>query len=106
MYAEAAVDGSEATIWAPDPTAGGGNLTVDLGARTKISAIAVDWTDALPASSSIQVSLDGNTWTSAPPADATGHLRNPVNARYVRVNMTVASGAPRTGIREVSVTKA
>jgi len=24
----------------------------------------------------------------------------------VRVNMTVASGAPRTGIREVSVTKA
>jgi trehalose/maltose hydrolase-like predicted phosphorylase len=106
MYAEAAVDGSEATFWAPDPTAGGGNLTVDLGARTKISGIAVDWTDALPASSSIQVSLDGNKWTSAPPADASGKLRNPVEARYVRVNMTVASGAPRTGIREVSVTKA
>jgi trehalose/maltose hydrolase-like predicted phosphorylase len=106
MYAEAAVDGSGATIWAPDSSAGGGNVTVDLGSRTKISGIAVDWTDARPASSSIQISLDGNKWTSAPPADATGHLRNPVEARYVRVNMTVASGAPRTGIREVSVTKA
>jgi hypothetical protein len=28
-----------------------------------------------------------------------------VQARYVRVNMTVSSGAPRTGIREVVVTK-
>jgi len=27
-----------------------------------------------------------------------------VQARYVRVNMTVASGAGRTGIREVVVT--
>jgi hypothetical protein len=106
MYAEAAVDGSEATIWAPDATAGGGNLTVDLGSQMTIAGVAVDWTDARPASSSIQVSLDGNNWTSAPPADATGHLSNPVDARYVRVNMTVASGAPRTGIGEVSVTKA
>src|SRR5215212_1598684 len=106
MYAEAAVDGSGATIWAPDPSAGGGNVTVDLGSRMKISGIAVDWTDARPASSTIQVSLDGNKWTTAPQADATGQLRNPVEARYVRVNMTVASGAPRTGIREVSVTKA
>ena len=104
MYAEAAVDGSKATIWAPDPTAGGGNLTVDLGARTKISAIAVQWTDAQPASSSIQTSQDGQTWTNAPPADSNGKFHTPVRARYVRVNMTVASGADRTGIREVVVT--
>ena len=109
IYAEAAVDGSKATIWAPAPApapaATGGNLTVDLGARTKISGIAVQWTDTLPASSSIQTSPDGSTWTNAPPADSTGQFRNPVQARYVRVNMTAASGAGRTGIREVVVTK-
>jgi len=105
MYAEAAVDGSRATVWAPDPIAGGGSLTVDLGAETQVSGIAVGWTDALPATSSIQTSLDGSTWTNAPPADSTGHFHKPVQARYVRVNMTVASGAARTGIREVVVTK-
>ena len=63
------------------------------------------WTDALPATSSIQTSLDGSTWTSAPPADSTGHFRNPVQVRYVRVNITVATGAARTGIREVVVTR-
>jgi trehalose/maltose hydrolase-like predicted phosphorylase len=104
MYAEGAVDGSKATIWAPDPNAGGGNLTVDLGRRTGVSGVAVQWTDTQPASSSIQLSQDGQTWTSAPPADSTGRFRNTVQARYVRVNMTVASGAGRTGIREVVVT--
>jgi trehalose/maltose hydrolase-like predicted phosphorylase len=104
MYAEAAVDGSKATIWAPDPKAGGGNLTVDLGARTKISSVAVQWTDVQPASSSIQTSQDGQTWTNAPPADASGKLKTPVRARYIRVNMTVADSTKRTGIGEVVVT--
>jgi trehalose/maltose hydrolase-like predicted phosphorylase len=106
MYAEAAVDGSSATIWAPDPTAGGGSLTVDLGARSKVSGVAIQWTtDAVPASYSIQTSLDGSTWKNAPPADPNGQFTTPVQARYVRINMTIASGAPRTGIREVVVTK-
>jgi hypothetical protein len=64
----------------------------------------VQWTDTQPASSSIQLSQDGQTWTNPPPADSTGRFRNTVQARYVRVNMTVASGAGRTGIREVVVT--
>jgi hypothetical protein len=106
MYAEAAVDGSRATIWAPAPTAGGGSLTVDLGARTKLSGAAVQWTDNLPSTSSIQTSLDASTWTSAPPTDETGQFRNPVQARYLRVNLTIASGANRTGIREVEAIKA
>ena len=105
MYAEAAVDGSRATVWAPASSAGGRSLTVDLGARAKISGIAVGWTDALPATSSIQTSLDGSTWTDAPPADSTGLFRKPLQARYLRVSMTVASGAARTGIREVVVSK-
>jgi hypothetical protein len=101
MYAEAAVDGSHATIWAPtDATA---SLTTDLGARTHVSTIAVQWTDTLPSSSSTATSLDGSTWSPAPPADASGKLKNPVWARYVRVTMTRAAGAPRTGIRELEV---
>jgi trehalose/maltose hydrolase-like predicted phosphorylase len=103
MYAEAAVDGSKATIWAPDPNAGGGNLTVDVGTATTVSSVAVQWTDAQPRTSSIQTSQDGQTWANAP-ADSTGRLRKPAQARYVRVNMTPAKGADRTGIREVVVT--
>jgi hypothetical protein len=106
MYAEAAVDGSKATIWAPDATAGGGSLTVDLGARTKLSGAAVEWTDTLPTASSIQTSPDGSTWTAAPPTDQDGQFRKPVQARYLRVNMTIASGADRTGVREVVASKA
>src|SRR2546423_1791282 len=82
MFAEAAVDGSKATIWAPArapaPSATDGSLTVDLGARTKISGIVVQWTDTLPASSAVQTSLDGSTWTNGPPADSPGQFRNPV----------------------------
>jgi trehalose/maltose hydrolase-like predicted phosphorylase len=103
MYAEAAVDGSKATIWAPDPNAGGGSLTVDLGTATTVSSVAVQWTDAQPRTSSIQTSEDGQTWANAP-ADSTGRLRKPVQARYVRVNMSPVKGADRTGIREVVVT--
>ena len=101
MYAEAAVDGSEATIWAPD--AAMGSTTVDLGRRVKVRTIAVHWTDARPASSSIETSLDGSTWTAAQTTDASGTLKNPTYARYVRVTLTRA-GEDRTGIRELVVT--
>jgi trehalose/maltose hydrolase-like predicted phosphorylase len=104
MYAEAGVDGSKATIWAPDSNVAAGDFTVDLGSRTKVSGIAVTWTDKKPASFSISTSLDGTTWSPAPPADASGNLRNPVQARYVKVSLTKASGAGRTGIEELTVT--
>ncbi|HEX4718618.1 MAG TPA: discoidin domain-containing protein [Thermoleophilaceae bacterium] len=100
MYAEAAVDGSEATIWAPD--AATGSETVDLGSRVKVKTIAVHWTDTLPASSSIATSTDGSTWSTAT-TDSSGKLRNPVTARYVRVTLTPPSGQ-RAGIRELVVT--
>jgi hypothetical protein len=50
----------------------------------------------------VQVSADGTTWTTVAPA-ADGTLASTVTARYVRVTMTRADGAPRTGIREVVV---
>lgn len=104
MYAEAAVDGSRATIWAPSDAQA--SLTSDLGTRTRITGIAVDWTDTLPRTSTIETSPDGRSWSPAPPADAGGTLRNPVQARFVRVTMTREDGAARTGIRELRVTRA
>jgi hypothetical protein len=101
MYPEAAVDGSTATIWAPDPAAGGGSLSVDLGARTKLTGATVQWTETLPSTSRIETSLDAKTWTAAPATDQTGRFAHPVQARYLRVTMTSAGGTDRTGIREV-----
>ena len=104
MYAEAGVDGSKATIWAPDPAGTAGDLTVDLAARRDVKGIDVQWTDTKPDSSSISTSLNGKSWSPAPPADANGQLPNTVRARYVRVSMTKPSGAKGIGIRELVVT--
>ena len=102
MYAEAAVDGSIATVWALAPADASGSLTVDLGARKRVSRITPRWTDALPGSYQVLVSADGTRWTQAPAADARGVLDHPVNARYVRVDLTRA-GTGRTGLRELEV---
>jgi hypothetical protein len=101
MYAEAAVDGSRATVWAPDATSG--SLVVDLGKRTRVARITPRWTDALPSTYQVLTSLDGTNWSEAPPADPNGVLQHPVNARYVRVDLTHAPDAPRTGLRELEV---
>ncbi len=101
MYAEAAVDGSEATVWAPEEGATG-SATVDLGRRMKVGAITVHWTDKLPASSSVETSVDGSSWTPVS-ADASGTLTKATNARYVRVTVTRA-GADVNGVRELVVT--
>jgi hypothetical protein len=103
MLAEGAVDGSVATIWAPAPTAPGGSLRVDLGKRSRISRITLRWTDTLPSTFQILTSNDGANWTPAPPADADGTLRNPVNARFVRVDLTRGTTEERVGIRELEV---
>ena len=103
MYAEAAVDGSAATIWAADPTQTSASLSVDLGQPTTITRITPQWTDVLPSSYQILVSLDGASWTPAPPADAAGNLTQPVVARYVRVDLTRALDSGRTGLRELEV---
>src|SRR4051794_19347805 len=72
MYAEAAVDGSEATFWAP--TDASASLTSDLGGRTRVSDVTVHWTDQRPTSSRLETSLDGAVWTA---------WRTPTYARYV-----------------------
>jgi hypothetical protein len=103
MYSEAAVDGSAATIWAPDPATTTASLTVDLGQAAILTRITPRWTDVLPTSSQVLVSLDGTNWTAAPAAGADGTLTQPVSARYVRVEFTHAPSAGRTGLRELEV---
>ena len=93
MYAEAAVDGSAATIWAPTATTA--SLQSDLGARARITAVTVDWTDQRPLSYRIETSLDGDKWSP---------MTNATYARYVRVTLTRDPDGPRTGIRELVAT--
>ena len=99
MYAEAAVDGSAATFWAPASSAA--DLTVDLGKVTRVSSVVVSWTQTRPASSKVLTSTDGTTWTEAR-VGATGKLQGPVDARYVRVAVTSA-GTAHPGLRELDV---
>jgi F5/8 type C domain/Glycosyl hydrolase family 65 central catalytic domain/Glycosyl hydrolase family 65, C-terminal domain len=99
MYAEAAVDGSAATFWAP--TASSADLTVDLGTVTRVSSVVIEWSDTPPASSRILTSADGTTWTEAH-VDSTGRLNDPIDARYVRTEVTSA-GTTHPGIRELAV---
>jgi len=89
----------------PVESAGGAFVHVlpssDVWMLDEAGSVSVHWT-AMP---EIFVRAPRSTVRLPPPADSTGHFRNPVQARYVRVNMTVASGADRTAIREVVVTK-
>ena len=84
MYAEAAVDGSTATVWSP--TVSLASLTVDLGKVTRVSSVVTTWS-VKPASSRILTSTDGTTWTDTR-VGSTGKLHGPVDARYVRVEVT------------------
>ncbi len=100
LYAEAAVDGSEATAWAPAEESG--SVTVDLGGRLRVTDITTLWTDATPASYRILVSDNGTQWTEAP-LRSDGTLQRPLRARYVRVELTQAASGELTGIRELQV---
>lgn len=99
MYAEAAVDGSRATIWAPTATTA--SVTVDLRQEQTVGRVVTRWTDTAPSSWRILTSRDGNTWTAAK-VGPDGTIRARTTARYVRVEMT-RSSTERTGLRELEV---
>ncbi|MER5633007.1 discoidin domain-containing protein [Streptomyces nitrosporeus] len=77
LYAEAAVDGSPATAWAP--AGGTGTLTVDLERRVRVTSLSPVWTDVAPASHTLETSPDGRTWRPFRAGDV---------ARKVRVTVT------------------
>jgi trehalose/maltose hydrolase-like predicted phosphorylase len=103
LYAEAAVDGNRATVWAPDGPEG--SLTADLQGPVRIAAINVRWDEA-PASYRISVSTDGASWTTVTPASDTGRLAEATVARYVRVDVQSPPEGRRSGIRELEVIRA
>ena len=100
QYAEAAVDGSAATVWSP--TASPASLTVDLGTVTRISSVVTTWGDAKPAE---QPHPDLHGWhergRSAMSARRAGCSRRS-SARYVRVEVT-SSGTTHPSLRELAV---
>ncbi|MFH0519684.1 glycosyl hydrolase family 65 protein [Streptomyces sp. M41] len=73
-YAEAAVDGSAATVWSP--SAERASLTVDLGRAVSVGTVRPTWVKR-PESYAVEVSVDGRTWRRA---DGDG-------ARFVRVRV-------------------
>jgi trehalose/maltose hydrolase-like predicted phosphorylase len=97
-YAEAAVDGSAATSWTP--TASPGSLIVDLGKVSRVSSVVTSWT-VTKVARTILTSQDGTTF-AAVKVDSTGKLHGPVDARYVRVEVT-SSGTTHPGLRELEV---
>jgi hypothetical protein len=98
MYAEAAVDGSTATVWSP--TTSPATLTVDLGKVARVSSVVADWA-AKPGGSRVLTSTDGTTFTPAK-VGSTGKLQGPVDARYVRLEATW-SGSTAPVLRELVV---
>ncbi|MFE6173431.1 glycosyl hydrolase family 65 protein [Streptomyces sp. NPDC056464] len=74
LYAEAAVDGSPATVWSP--AAERGSLTVDLGRAVRVGTVRPSW-KTRPASYDTEVSADGRRWH---PVDGSA-------VRYVRVSV-------------------
>ncbi|WP_069161514.1 discoidin domain-containing protein [Nocardia altamirensis] len=97
-YAEAAVDGSTATGWAPD--AAHGTLTVDLGAETVVGRILPHWSSPVP--STVASSSDNRAWTTLT-LDPTGAPATPTTARYLRLDVTAHDPAARPDLRELEV---
>ncbi|MHA6797848.1 glycosyl hydrolase family 65 protein [Bounagaea algeriensis] len=96
-YAEAAVDGSEATTWALDERSGA--LTVDLGRPAPVERIVPSWTDVRPEGVRFSTSLDGEHFTETPAEPET-----PRTARFVRVELTgPAQQEQHAGLRELRV---
>ncbi|MFG2551559.1 glycosyl hydrolase family 65 protein [Streptomyces sp. NPDC048581] len=74
LYAEAAVDGSAATVWSP--SAERAALTVDLGRAVDVRTVRPSWRKR-PIAYAVEVSADGRTW----------HAVDGSAVRYVRVGV-------------------
>ena len=115
-----ASDDDAATTWSStDPQQRGDEVTVDLGSRTRIRDVVLDAgpssygffsdgsaSDAAPSSYRLEVSRDGDTWTTVRTARGTGQLTTlkvpQDRVRYVRATLTADATQPWT-IAEVRV---
>ncbi|MCY0925420.1 discoidin domain-containing protein [Streptomyces sp. H27-H1] len=87
-----AFDRDPASRWATSPTTGWtdpGWISVDLGAPAQIHKVALQWDPAYAKSFQIQVSPDGNTWTSVYSTTAGTGFKQTLtvsgSGRYVRM---------------------
>ncbi|MHA6801874.1 glycosyl hydrolase family 65 protein [Salinifilum ghardaiensis] len=96
-YAEAAVDGSEATAWVLDERSGA--LTADLGRPQQVGRIVAQFSEVRPEQVRLSTSLDGEHFTPTP-----AEPENPRLARFVRVELTGPADAEKhAGLRELRV---
>ncbi|WP_433761254.1 discoidin domain-containing protein [Nocardia sp. CA-135398] len=99
-YAAAAVDGSLATGWTPEGTAG--TLTVDLGTDQPISNILPRWAERAP-SYTITASTDNHTWTPVTTDPATGTVQTALTARYLRLQITSLNPIIHPTVQELEI---
>ncbi|MET9483728.1 discoidin domain-containing protein [Streptomyces sp. NPDC006638] len=96
QYANAAVDGSEATSWIPTtPTS---TLTVTLPHPTRITTVTPHWTTPTPPSHRVETSPDATHWQPFHPGTETQHIR-------LNLTQSPTTEPTRTGIRELTVTR-
>ncbi|WP_105968734.1 discoidin domain-containing protein [Streptomyces geranii] len=100
-YAVAAVDGNDTTFWSPDGTEG--TVTLDLRRPRRLTHVTTRWRDPLPATHSVEVSRDGDGWTTVRPEGVAGTLTPPVGARYVRVTARGDGTDERPALEELAV---
>ncbi|MFI6641516.1 glycosyl hydrolase family 65 protein [Streptomyces sp. NPDC050504] len=81
-YAEAAVDGSRATVWRPDAGGAGGTravraaaLTVALGRAVPVASVTPSWKGAAPAAYAVETSRDAAHWGPLRPGARVSHVR-------------------------------
>jgi len=85
-------DGTTARRW-ESQTADPQWLTVDLGRATTVDSAVIKWETASAKTFQVQVSTDNSSWSNVyTTTNGPGGVQNipftPVNARYVRINMT------------------
>jgi len=95
-YAEAAVDGNDATSWVLRGARG--SMTVDLGRTRRISEIDPKWTNPGPESVRLSTSVSGRRFEPAGTRMPGGRA-----ARFVRVELTGPAEPPHAGLSELHV---
>lgn len=105
-----AFDNDPASRWATSSTNGWvdpGWISVDLGATAQISQVVLQWDPAYAKAYQIQVSGDGNNWTSIYSTTTGDGLKDVINAtgtgRYVRMYGTARSSAYGYSLWEFSI---
>ncbi|GAA3566523.1 discoidin domain-containing protein [Amycolatopsis ultiminotia] len=94
----AAVDDDERTSWRPGPD---GRMVVDLGAVRPLGEVELTWSAGRVPDAAVETSVDGRTYTTAPPLPRRRHatVQPGSSARYVAVRVRGTGTAELTALR-------